>query len=254
MTTAIFSQAFWDYVRLRKILPWLFLGFICLALTIGTQSLDKAATPLQQYSAISGVLVFRLEALASAIFTTAIISQEVEGRTIVYLLTRPVPRWQLLLTRYVASVSVVSLIGIMVAALTSMGAYKGAFLSNPQLYKDIPPIILAAAAYGALFLFVSLIVNRALIICVLFAFGWETSIPSMQGDLFRVSVYSYVQSIADHPTSSKGILAMLQGNNGIQNIPSSQAYMILGGLIALCLAASAWWFTHFEFVPREDAE
>lgn len=254
MITAIFSQAFLDYVRLRKVLPWLFLGLICLLLTVGTRSLDKGATPLEQYSAISGVLVFRLEALASAIFTTAIISQEVEGRTIVYLLTRPVPRWKLLLTRYVASVSVVSLLGIMVALFTSIGAYGGGFLSNPQLYKDLWPIVLAAASYGALFLFVSLIVNRALIICVLFAFGWETSIPSMQGDLFRVSIYSYIQSIADHPTGNKGILAMLSGNNAIQNIPSSQALMVLGGLIAVCLAASAWWFTHFEFVPREDAE
>jgi ABC-2 type transport system permease protein len=194
-------------------------------------------------------------ALASAIFTTAILSQEVEQRTIVYLLTRPVPRWRLLLTRYAASVIVVALVGAFAAVVTSFGAYGGNFLSNPLLGRDLLALGVGALAYGALFLFVSLLFNRALIICALFAFGWESSIPNLPGDLYRLSVFSYLQAIAEHPTSGgSGVLALLSGTAGEGGITRTTAFLVLGAMVVGLLLASAWWFTHFEYVPREDAE
>ncbi|MGV3618041.1 MAG: ABC transporter permease [Fimbriimonas sp.] len=252
---AIFSQALREYLRLRRVLPWFMLAGICLLLAYLWKQLDRTAQPIDQYASVSSMLVFRLLALASAIFTTAILSQEVEQRTIVYLLTRPVPRWRLLLTRYVASVIVVTIVGAFAAVVTSIGAYGPGFMNNPLLGRDILALAVGALAYGALFLFVSLLFNRALIICALFAFGWESSIPNLPGDLYRLSVFSYLQAIAEHPTSGGGgVLSLLSGTAGSAAITKGQAFMVLGLMVAGLLAVSAWWFTHFEFVPREDAE
>lgn len=254
MIAAIFSHALRDYLRLRKTVPWLLLGLACLGLAAVWSKLDRSSTGVDQYASVSSILVFHLVALASAIFSTAIVSQEVEGKTIVYLLTRPVPRWQLIVFRYAASVIVVALIGVVAALLTSIGAFGLNFGANHLLAKDLLALALGSMAYGSLFLFVSLLFNRSLIICALFAFGWESSVPSLPGDLYRLSIYSYLQAIADHPTSEKRALALLDGSDAIDNIPNSQAFMILAGVVVFFLAASAWWFTHFEFVPREDAE
>jgi ABC-2 type transport system permease protein len=254
MTTAIFSQALREYLRPRRVLPWLLLAMLCFVLAAFWNRLSPSSTQVDRYANVSAMLVFRLLALASAIFTTAIVSQEVEQRTIVYLLTRPVPRWRLLLTRYVASVLTVSFVGVFAAVVTSIGAYGGDFASNPLLGKDILALIIGALAYGALFLFVSLLFNRALIICALFAFGWESSIPSLPGDMYRLSVYSYLQAIAQHPGSDQpNALSKLSGVTS-SAITTSQAYVTLGILVVSLLALSAWWFTHFEYVPREDAE
>ena len=255
MTSAIFSQALREYLRPKRVLPWLMLAGVCLLLAMVWKQLDRSAEPLDQYASVSSMLVFRLLALASAIFTTAIVSQEVEQKTIVYLLTRPVPRWRLLVTRYAASVIVVALLGVIAAVVTSFGAYGGNFLSNPLLGRDVLALVVGAMAYGALFLFVSLLFNRALIICVLFAFGWESSVPNLPGDLYRLSIFSYLQAIADHPTSGgNGALALLSGTAGENGITRNMAFGILGALVVGLLLFSSWWFTHREYVPREDAE
>ena len=45
--------------------------------------------------------------LLALVFSTGTISQEVEQKTIVYLLTRPVPRWRILLMKFSAAATVV---------------------------------------------------------------------------------------------------------------------------------------------------
>jgi len=253
--SAIFGQAMREYLRPRRLLPWLALAAVCLVLASLWRQLEPGATAQQRYMNVSSILVFRILALVSAIFTTAIVSQEVEQRTIVYLLTRPVQRWKLLLIRYGASVLVVALVSLIAAALASFGAYSGRPLSNPLFLKDAEALIVGAFAYGALFLFVSLLFNRALIICALFAFGWEASISNMPGEMYRMSIFSYLQAIAEHPnTESNRLLGFISGALGDNAISRGSAYTTLIVMTVVLLGISAWWFTQFEYVPREDAE
>lgn len=254
MEAAIFGQAIREYLRPKRLLPWILLSGLCLVLAYCWHMLDNKANAGETYAAVSSMLVFRLLALASAIFTTAIITQEVEQKTIVYLLTRPVPRWKLLLVRYVASVLVVALVGGFAALLTSWGAYKG-FGGNALLANDLTALAMGALAYGAVFLFISLLFNRALIICALYAFGWEATIPNMPGGMSRLSIFSYLQAIGEHPSAgdNKG-MAILTGELGNSDITRSQAFTVLIGVIVVALVVSSLWFRHFEYVPREDAE
>lgn len=250
MEQAIFGQALSEYLRFRRIWPWIFLGLFCLTLAALWNRLLTSATPLETYSSVSMILVFRIVALASAIFTTAIISQEVEQRTIVYLLTRPVERWKLLLIRYLASVIVVSLLGILAAGLTAIGAQSTTLLPN-----DAKAIILGAFAYGGLFLLVSLLFNRAMIICLLFAFGWETSVPNMPGDLYRMSIFSHLQAVAAHPADQgPRFVNFASGGMATNAISEGSGWVVLVVLILVTVCLSAWWFSNFEYVPREDAE
>jgi ABC-2 type transport system permease protein len=256
MESVIFSQAFREYVRFRRIIPWMIFGLACMGLAYAWKYLNVDATHAERYANVSSMLVFRLVALASAIFTTAIISQEVEQRTIVYLLTRPVARWKLILIRYLASVLVVSALGIIAALLTTLGAFGG-FGANPLLLDDTKAIVVGAFAYGALFLFVSLVFNRAMLVCLLFAFGWETAIPNMQGGMQNLSILSHLQAIAQHPSQGgegNKLLELMAGIGGTNLISIDRAWGTMAILTVVCLLASAWWFTHFEYVPREDAE
>lgn len=253
MTAAIFSQALRDSLRFRRAFPWLVLALLCAVLAHYWSTLVGGAAPQERYIGVTSMLVFRILALSSAIYTTSIVSQEVEGRTIVYLLTRPVPRWQLLLTRLAASVLVVALLGSISVVLTSIGAYGLAH--NPLLAHDLLAMAFGALGYGSLFLLVSLVVNRAMVYCLLFAFGWEPSIPNLSGDLYRLSIYSYVQGIAQHPAMpGNKVIEFITGAGGGNSIPAATSYIVLTVFAAGVLLVSAWWFTHFEFVPREDAE
>lgn len=247
METAIFTQALTEYFRLRRISLWVVLCVLCAILALYWSKLQTSSTPEQTYTSVVSLMVFHIVALASAIFTTAIVSQEIEQRTIVYLLTRPVPRWKLLLVRYVASVVVVFFVGLVGILLTAAASHYYALVG-----KDLVAIFVGAMAYGALFLVVSLFFNRAMLICLLYAFGWETSVPNMPGEMFRLSVYSYMQGIAQHPASEMNSKA-----NGLfagASISPLNAWLVMIAAIVLLLGLGAFWFTTNEFVPREDAE
>ena len=249
-------QALKEFLRVKRLFPWLLLLAFTFGLGLLWRSLSPGSKLEDQYSQVSSILVFRMLALASAIYTTAIVGQEVEQRTIVYLLTRPIPRWKLLLTRYLASVVVVAGIGILSAWILSVAVYHGSGLGNPLLAKDVEALCVGALAYGAFFLFVSLTLNRSMLVCLLFIFGWETSVPNMPGELYRLSIFSYLQAIAEHPQVSLGrsLASFVSGSLGTNVVSSGTALTTMIVLIVVGLGASAWWFTNFEYVPREDAE
>ena len=254
MESAIFGQAIREYFRLRRFLPWIVLVFGCFGMGLFWNKLQGGASSDQSYGSVSSIFVFHILALASAIFTTAIISQEVEQKTIVYLLTRPVPRWKLLTIRYIASVIAVSTIGILCAVAASIGSYHGSG-SNPLLVKDCMALVIGAFADGALVLLISLMFNRAMIICLLFAFGWEVAIPNMPGQMYLLSIYSYLQGIAEHPSAGGNkAVALLTSSNGDNTLSASTAYMAMIGMVVVLIALGSWWFTNFEYLPREDAE
>lgn len=254
MNSAIFSHAFKESARLRRVLPWLFMGLLCGILAVFWNNFSPAASAMDRYVSVVGMAAVRVLALGSAIMTTAVIGGEIENRTIVYLLTRPIPRWRLLLVRFLASALVVFLLASFAFWATSLGAFRGA--GNPLLVRDLAIVLLGALAYGSLFLFISLAVNRALIWCILFAFGWESAVPNMPGDLYRVSILSHLQAAMQHPSysGSSRTIGILSGEAGINTISRSSGLMVLVVLTVAMLALSAWWFTKFEFVPREDAE
>lgn len=255
MEIYLVTQALKEFLRVRRLLPWILLAGLTFLLGSVWHVLSPNSPQVDQYAQVSAILVFRVLGLASAIYTTAIISQEVEQKTVVYLLTRPVERWKLLMTRYLASAIVVALIGVGSTIALSIAVYHG--FGNPLFVKDVEAMIIGAFAYGALFLFVSLLFNRSMLICLLFVFGWETSVPNMPGELYRLSIFSYLQSIAEHPQSQalgRSLMALVSGTLGTNTVSSGTAITTLVVVMALGLAASAWWFTHFEYVPREDAE
>jgi ABC-2 type transport system permease protein len=252
--SAIFGQAIREYLRPRRIVPWIFLGCFCLFMANYWKLFQDGISPEDAYANVSSIFVFHILALASAIFTTAIISQEVEQKTIVYLLTRPVPRWKLITLRYLASALVVSVVGILCAVFASVGAFHS-LSANPLLVKDCTAIIVGAFAYGALFLLVSLMFNRAMIICLLFAFGWETAVPNMPGQMYYLSIFSYLQGIAQHPSAGNNkLVALLTGAAGDNTLTASTSYMVMVAMVVALVVGGAWWFTNFEYLPREDAE
>jgi ABC-2 type transport system permease protein len=210
----------------------------------------------QRYGDVSTLMIFRILALASAVFSTSVISQEVEQRTIVYLLTRTVPRHVLLLGRYLASVVVVAAISSFAALLLALATFQAGFVHHPLFWRDLATIVLAAVAYGAFFTFVSLLTNRSMLICLLFAFGWETLVPNMPGSMGRVSLVTYVQALASHPAESGDakFFSFITGTLVDHDISASAGAAFLVGVIVVCLVMAVLWFGSHEYVPREDAE
>ena len=111
-----------------------------------------------------------------------------------------------------------------------------------------------SAATG-LFVLVSLWINRSMIVNLLFAFGWETMIPNLQGDMYYLSIYKYLETISQRPSLAEpGPLSALAAQLSVNTMNLSTAWIVLTALTVACMGGAAWWFTRFEYVPREDSE
>lgn len=256
MFAAVFAHALSDFTRLRRVLPWLAVAaFLGLLGTIWP-NLDPASSPEEIYSRLSLILSYRVLALISAVFSTAVIAQEVEQRTIVYLLTRPIPRPILLLARWLASCAVVFVLAWVCMAACAIGTMGPSGLTHPVFHRDTVACAVGVLAYGALFVLFSLWFNRALIVCLVFAFGWEAAVPNMPGDPSFLSIFSYLASISQHPRSERdqAFLDLLAGQIGSVSIPPATAWAVMIVFIPATVGSMTWWFRRSAYVPREDAE
>ncbi len=256
MDAYIFFSSLREYLRPKRIFPWILLAIGGFLLAAAWPSLNRNATSNESYIAVSEMLVFHVLALSSAIMTSAIVSQEVEQKTIVYLLTRPVSRWRLILFRYLASASVVAMLAIFGAICVGIGSFGLGFVGNRYFQHDLIALIVGALSYGALFLIISLVVNKAMMVCLLFAFGWETIVPNLPGEMYRLSIYSHIIGIADHPVKvdEMGGVSLATGGLSTNVITPGSGYVTMAVMVIVLIGLAAWWFTNFEYVPREDAE
>lgn len=256
MIGVAFTGALRDFVRPGRIVTWLLIAIVVGIIGkvwIGFQP-DQ---PLATYGQVIEVLVFRVLALAAAIFGMQVLAGEVEQKTIVYLLTRSIPRTSLLVGRSLASF--VAVLGASLAAwlAAGIGVLGPRAFQTGAFWWDGIVILLGVLAYGTLFIFVSLLLNKAMIYCLLFAFGWETFVPNMPGDLYYISIYPYLKSIAGHveiERESKGMLDVLAGQVTGMAVPVGASWAVLLGLVVVLGGLGVWWFGQKEYVPREDVE
>jgi ABC-2 type transport system permease protein len=255
MNLAIYTTALSDFIRPARMIGWV--AAVAVTFFIGmfwNNLFVRDMSPLQAYGQLSQIIVYRIVALASAIFSMAVLAQEVEQKTVVYLLTRSQPRWAILLGRTLASMTCVIVIGwaAIVAGCLAVVGPRG--LTSPEVLTDFLVVAAGALAFGALFVFFSLLMNRAMILSLLWAFGWETFAQNLPG-MRPLSVLSYLSSIAMHEEQrAQGIMTFFAGDMTLTKTPALLSWAVLAGASAGLMLLSMWWFTHFEYTPREDAE
>lgn len=171
-------------------------------------------------------------------YGTALIADEVEDKTITYLLTRPVPRGSVLLGKYLAYL--VCTIAVVLPAVVLMWLLvvpiRGSLaVSFPDLVIDLGILATGFAAYGALFAFVGATFKRPLVFGLLFVFGWETLALALPGYLRQLTVAHYLQGLVPHGMPAESPLAMLQA---LFSAPPSLAESLVG--LSVVTSAGLW--------------
>jgi len=256
MTTAVylFTSSLQDLLRPQRFAFWALAGLIMAGLGQAFLRMGKNAVPAEVYVQVSDQILFRILALVAAVFAGVVVNREVQQKTIVYLLTRPVPRGTLLITRWLASAAAVAIVGWIAAAGTALGTTAG---FGDVFFRDILALTIGAFAYTALFLMVSLLINKAMVVCLVFAFGWESAVPNMSGSLYLLTIKTHLFGIANHPKPANGASgdatsALASASNPA--VPAGTAWIAMLTLVIVLTLFNAQWFGRNEYVPREDGE
>lgn len=176
-------------------------------------------------------------------YGTALIADEVEDRTITYLLIRPIPRASVLLGKFLAYLvctaaavlPAVVLIWLLIAPIQD-----GLAVSFPALVADLGILLAGLIAYGAIFALGGATLKRPILSGLIFIFGWENLALAMPGALKQFTVAHYLQGLVPHAAPADSSTAVLQA---MFTHPSGLAESLIGLLViaglALWLAARA---------------
>ncbi len=260
----LFRSALRDALRPRRLIIGLLVMFLPAFVGLAWRLLTPGGefSPDNAYDSIVPSLIFSFSlAILSVVYGTGVVSDELEQRTIVYLLTRPLPRWRILLSRFLANLIVIMAITVGSVVLLALAVYGPKAFADAGVGLDIRALLIGACAYGALFLFLGTTMPRPLITGLLFVFGWETWVPKLPGAFARISVMTYLRVLSSREAASAqqdpgagGNFLMSFSSPPQLDITQKQAWVILSLTALVALAASLFAFSVREYAPRDNAE
>ncbi len=188
--------------------------------------------------------------LAALFYATSLIADEVEGRTLTYLLTRPLTRASIFAGKFAAYLATTFTLALPAAVVTFfvlMTAPSAPALGPAagDLLRDLGVMLLALVAYGALFGLLGVFLKRPVIPGLLFLYGWEL-LANLPGYLPRLTLTAWLRSLIRHRPAEEGISGLFQ-----QVLPSDQSLAVLLVVSLALLGAAAWIFSRREYVLEQ---
>ncbi len=254
----LFRSALRDLLRPKRlfITGLLILVPAALAMILRLKLHDYSTRAMSIYNTLAPLLVFGfILVIPAVVYATGVISSEVEQKTIVFLLTRPVSRWRILLAKFAAAALVVTLTSWAALTLLAVVVLGPARLSGSPLAHDLLIAPIGALAYGSLFLLLATLISRPLLWGLLYVFGiesWTSYVPGIQ----KISIMYYLRVIAPHAQIERESMDIREMMSMLTptTVTTTTAWTFLAVTIVLCLLASLFIFSVNEYVPREDAE
>ena len=185
--------------------------------------------------------------LAALFYATALIADEVEGKTITYLLTRPIQRVSVLAGKfaaYLVTTLALALPAVVVTffLLTTIRGWTGVGALVPELFRDMGVVVLTLVTYGAFFTLMGVLLRRPVIPGLLFLFVWEL-LANAPGYLPRFTITAYLRSLIHHRPPDEGLAEIFA-----QVLPTALCLEAVGAMIVVFLAGAAWIFSTREYV------
>jgi ABC-type transport system involved in multi-copper enzyme maturation permease subunit len=185
--------------------------------------------------------------LAALFYATSLIADEVEGKTLTYLLTRPVPRPAILLGKFGAYVATTLTLALPATVITffllaTAQGVTGVSAAVPDLLRDLGAIALTLVVYGAFFALLGVVLRRPMIPGLLFLFVWEL-LANLPGYLPRFTLSAWVRSLIRHRPAEEGFAGLFG-----QVLPWDQSLFVLSAATVVFLGLAFWIFSGREYV------
>jgi ABC-type transport system involved in multi-copper enzyme maturation permease subunit len=237
---SIFSFSFFLNRKTRKTRAFLVISFLpvlmSLIIKVNTWATGRQSAPgISLFTNIIMIFYLQFLILILALFYgSSICSEELEGKTLTYLTTRPVSKSAIVLGKYAAYMLLA--IGMVVVAVTlSFLILNIERLPSLRLFRilarDLGVLALGLISYGAFFTFIGMVIKRSIFFGLLFSFGWENVLQYFPGSTQRLAIAHYLKSLLP-PRATGGRFSFLL----FRLEPSSHGVAIL----MLCLLTVAF--------------
>jgi len=189
---------------------------------------------------------------------TQLIAAETEERTLSYLVTRPVPRWLVVLMKYVAAATFCA-VGLTVSMALSYFALAPHFgmAALTEHLNPVVPLIGAAVVgmliYLSIFLFLGMVARRPVVYAFIFAAVWEFFVGLLPGVIRYLTLVHYVRSLASHLIAAAPETSQFMLHGAMTDpAPLEAVVVVLATVWIALLAFSLWRFSTTEFHTNPD--
>ncbi|MBZ5496040.1 MAG: ABC transporter permease subunit [Acidobacteriia bacterium] len=245
---------FWSKKTLFVLLLSLIvLGLAVVGRVVLTLNLVPTALPSSQvFGTLMATAVIRfLVIFVTLFYGTALISEEVEGKTLTYLFMRPIPKPTIMLGKFLALIWIGAIMVLPTVLLSYLILYLRSdmlpfFQDLHVLVRDIGIILLALLAYGSLFSLLGAWLKHSILVGLAYAFGWEGILALLPGFTRKLTITHYIQSIFPHE-DTLGAISMLIG----QRTDPVEAIVTLVLLTSLFLATASLMVREKEYVLEQ---
>lgn len=168
--------------------------------------------------------------LVALVFGTAVLGAELEDGTAIHLLTKPVARWRIVAAKILAAAPVTAALTVGATLLTGLavGGERGTLGVTLALCAGIAA---GSLLYVVVFVALSVVTNRALIVGLIYTVIWEGILAGLFEGTRALSIRQYTMSIAAgiDPSASVDPLAPL---SVMTAVPAAIVVLVLAFAIA----------------------
>jgi ABC-type transport system involved in multi-copper enzyme maturation permease subunit len=184
-------------------------------------------------------------------YGTSVCSEEIEGKTLTYLTTRPVAKPSIILGKYAAYV-------LFLIAMVTTGVVLSFMILNMEqllrfsvwliLGRSLGVLVLGLVCYTAFFTLVGTFLKKSVLFGLFFCFGWESIVQYFPGSTQKFTIMHYLKSLL--PAASSGGASGPLSFLFIRLEPSSPAAAVvtLAILTAVFLGAAGFVFSRKEYI------
>ena len=174
---------------------------------------------------LSAVAVGALVPLFGLIIGTGVIGPEIDDGSVVYLLSKPIPRPKIIMSKFVVAVAGTTLFAAVptfVAALVMSGTQE-------QLAPGLGvAALVASVAYSAIFLLLAVVTRHAVVYGLAYALIWEALLGGYVPGARTLSVQQWSLSLAEE------IVA--------RDLVSSDVRLAVAGVLLTVVIVGATWY------------
>jgi ABC-2 type transport system permease protein len=183
--------------RRRSLLVLLFVLIpIALALFVRAVGVDEDPNAIATI-ALDTFVVRVVLPLVALLFGTATLGSEIDDGTIVYLLAKPIPRWEILAAKLlVAEAATLALVvpSTLITGLILLAGVPGGDTNLAWAYTA--GVAVGSVVYVAIFVAMSVVTSRALVLGLGYILIWEGFLAGLFAGTKNLSVREYTLSIA----------------------------------------------------------
>lgn len=185
--------------------------------------------------------------LLALFYGTSVLGYELDGKTLTYLFTRPLPRWQIVVGKYLGIVTAL----VPAAALSMVASALILGVGSTLLLAMLAGSVGAVLAYSAVFILIGfLIPRRAMVVGLLYGIVFEFVLSFAPALVNEITVTYYLRSLVagllDLPIPRE--IARIVGGASVTGAIASLAL-----IAAVCLALASLLAAQREYLIKDEA-